>query len=162
MNGLVYAHAFWIVSTSFLYMYLGTILLCDWWNFLIKCLKRCTSKFRLFHWYSELILILSPSESCQMVDRLDDGSVAAKVGPLDYKGLYKAIYLSWYFFSTYANHFCPSLLTVWMLSRLLGKPCLGPMLKGSWRWQIYLFSSLPYFCNHENLIDLTSTEWDNV
>lgn len=29
-----------------------------------------------------------------MVDRLDDGSVAAKVGPLDYKGLYKAIYLS--------------------------------------------------------------------
>ncbi|PKI43072.1 hypothetical protein CRG98_036551 [Punica granatum] len=27
----------------------------------------------------------------QMVDRLDDGSVAAKVGPLDYKGLYKAI-----------------------------------------------------------------------
>ncbi|XP_031395534.1 5'-nucleotidase domain-containing protein 4 isoform X2 [Punica granatum] len=27
----------------------------------------------------------------QMVDRLDDGSVAAKVGPLDYKGLYKAV-----------------------------------------------------------------------
>ncbi|KAK4797913.1 hypothetical protein SAY86_030239 [Trapa natans] len=27
----------------------------------------------------------------QMVDRLDDGSVAEKVGPLDYKGLYKAV-----------------------------------------------------------------------
>ncbi|XP_056168708.1 uncharacterized protein LOC115690591 [Syzygium oleosum] len=27
----------------------------------------------------------------QMVDRLDDGSVAAEVGPLDYKGLFKAV-----------------------------------------------------------------------
>ncbi|XP_030539967.2 5'-nucleotidase domain-containing protein 4 [Rhodamnia argentea] len=27
----------------------------------------------------------------QMVDRLDDGSIAAEVGPLDYKGLYKAV-----------------------------------------------------------------------
>lgn len=27
----------------------------------------------------------------QMVDRLDDGSVASEVGPLDYKGLYKAV-----------------------------------------------------------------------
>lgn len=27
----------------------------------------------------------------QMVDRLDDGTIAAEVGPLDYKGLYKAV-----------------------------------------------------------------------
>lgn len=27
-----------------------------------------------------------------MVDRLDDGTIAAEVGPLDYKGLYKAIF----------------------------------------------------------------------
>lgn len=28
----------------------------------------------------------------QMVDRLDDGVISADLAPLDYKGLYKAIY----------------------------------------------------------------------
>jgi hypothetical protein len=28
-----------------------------------------------------------------MVDRLDDGAISAELGPLDYKGLYKAICL---------------------------------------------------------------------
>lgn len=27
-----------------------------------------------------------------MVDRLDNGAIAAELGPLDYKGLFKAIY----------------------------------------------------------------------
>ena len=31
------------------------------------------------------------NEFLQMVDRLDDGTIIAELGPLDYKGLYKAI-----------------------------------------------------------------------
>ena len=30
----------------------------------------------------------------QMVDRLDEGAIAPDLGPLDYKGLYKAIYVT--------------------------------------------------------------------
>jgi len=29
----------------------------------------------------------------QMVDRLDDGTIPADLGPLDYKGLYKVIWV---------------------------------------------------------------------
>lgn len=40
----------------------------------------------------------------QMVDRLDEGAISADIGPLDYKGLYKAIYGA-YFFSFLSDDF---------------------------------------------------------
>ncbi|GER31471.1 cytosolic purine 5-nucleotidase [Striga asiatica] len=40
---------------------------------------------------SEAVAYMQVSYTYQMVDRLDEGAIAAEIGPLDYKGLYKAV-----------------------------------------------------------------------
>lgn len=42
----------------------------------------------------------------QLVDRLDEGAIVAEVGPLDYKGLYKAINMMLFFLFSCFKFFC--------------------------------------------------------
>lgn len=61
-----------------------------------------------------------------MVDRLDDGTITAELGPLDYKGLYKAICYEKFLWTGNVGYLC-SFLTPNMVSRLLEEPSSGHM-----------------------------------
>jgi hypothetical protein len=73
-----------------------------------------------------------------MVDRLDDGAIDAELGPLDYKGLYKAICSRIFFFFLKSDIqvlvIYLSLLTLEVVFRLLEELSLGHMLKVNLRY----------------------------
>ena len=63
-----------------------------------------------------------------MVDRLDDGFIAADIGPLDYKGLYKVVWWQSLYGMMLFEYF---ILLTCALFRLLGRHSLGHMSKVS-------------------------------